>query len=184
MKRIVIAGVLVSLCVGGLMAGPKIKETESAVSKKELKESIGLMSIDFKILERSYFKFVMDKTKEGIIEDPALSLAVKKRKVEHLASFENERKNCLVFWIRHTKPLHRTKDGVVIRVTDAKGKSVPCTFLDTTLKWSGDGTMYEQLFFIKPEKGLQKQNFSPDEIPLTVVIQFMKTQKKVYAVTP
>jgi hypothetical protein len=159
MKRIVIAGVLVSLCVGGLMAGPKIKETESAVSKKELKESIGLMSIDFKILERSYFKFVMDKTKEGIIEDPALSLAVKKRKVEHLASFENERKNCLVFWIRHTKPLHRTKDGVVIRVTDAKGKSVPCTFLDTTLKWSGDGTMYEQLFFIKPEKWITKTKF-------------------------
>lgn len=89
-----------------------------------------------------------------------------------------------MFRIRYTKPVHRKKGGVVIVFTDAKGKPVKYSLLDTTIKWSGDGTMYEQVFLIKTEKELIKENFTDDAVPLKIVITFMETQKKVYTIIP
>lgn len=184
MKKYILSFCMLALMLTSVQAAPKIKEIESVVSKDELKKSIGLISIDFKILDSTYFNFVIKHTRESVIEDGSLPLAKKNERIAYLETFQNERKNCLVFRIRHDKPVHRQEGGVVIGFFDAKGKPVPYKLLDVTVKTSGAGTLYEQYFLIKPDKKLAKENYTPEEVPLKVIVTFMKTQKKVYSVTP
>ena len=184
MKKTILSLIIVSLLTVPVFAAPKIKESDSVISKTELKEKIGLIAIDFKIPDKSYFDFVMKSTREGLIDDPNKPLAVKNKEVAYLESFRGEREKCLMFRIRHAKPLHRKTGGVSIVFTDAEGKPIKYSLLDTTIKWSGDGTMYEQVFLIKPEKELSKENYTEDAVPLKIVITFMDTQKKTYTIIP
>ncbi|HOT47291.1 MAG TPA: hypothetical protein PLM53_19805 [Spirochaetota bacterium] len=184
MKKIMLQVIIVALLSTFVIAAPKIKEGESIIQKNELKEMIGLLDIDFKISDRSYFNFVMDKTREGIIEDPTKPLALKNKETAYLETFRNDREKCLMFRIRHTKPVHRKKGGVTVVFTDAKGRPVKHSLLDTTIKWSGNGTMYEQVFLIKPDKELIKENYPDDVIPLQITITFMDKNRKTYIITP
>jgi hypothetical protein len=183
MKRML----LYFLLAGTLAAGcssPGIRNTESSISRDMLREKIGLISIDFKIPDKAVLDFYITKTREGIIEDNSKSLDQKNILVAQLSDFTYSENRLFLFRIRHTKPVHRDYNASTFSFTDARGNSIVEKKMDTTIKWSGDGTMYEQCLIIKTMRPVTAKNFSAGESPLTFSTKFMGSQRLVYAVTP
>ena len=179
-----IATVIVALIIIAGCSSPSIRNTEESISRDMLNQQIGLISIDFQSPDETYYNFIIQKTREGIIENNTKSLEEKNRLVAYLQEFSFSENRFFLFRIRHTKPVHRVKDGTKFSFVNAAGSSIIAKKLETTVKWSGNGTMYEQCFIFKTIKPVTAQNFSKDESPLTFSAQFMGSQKMVYTITP
>ncbi|HPB84116.1 MAG TPA: hypothetical protein PK200_18935 [Spirochaetota bacterium] len=179
--------IITLLCAVIITAGcssVSINNTEKHVSETMLEQQIGLISIEFQDPGDTYFNFIMKNTREGIIEDSTKSLAEKNKIIAGLQDFNYISNRYFLFRIRHTKPVHREKGAAKFTFVDAVGSDVIAKMVDTTVKWSGDGTMYEQCFIFKTVRPVTAENFSKKQLPLTFTAEFMGTQKMVYTVTP
>ena len=163
---------------------PGIRTVESNISEDLLEDRIGLISVGLQVPGETYFNFIIKKTREGIIDDNRNTLAQKNNLVAHLNHFKYKNNQYFLFRIRHTKSVHRQKGFSKFSFVDANKKSVISKILDTTIKWSGDGTMYEQIFLFKTVKPVTRENFSESVSPLKFSAQFMKNQKQTYSITP
>ncbi len=151
-----------------------MNRTVNSVDKRYLEEKLGSYTIIAIPLSRSYINYLKAVDRQSqISDDKTLS--------DKLQSMRYRENQFFLFEIRHLKVLNIKKGDFMFSLCDAKGRNRIDEIFHFEKMFSD--TVLGNAWIIKTREPITSENFSADELPVTLNIKFLN-QEMQYEISP